>query len=328
MIFHQYGVVIPCYNSEATIIQTLTSVLNQSFPPHHVVVVNDGSSDQTAKFVTEFIDKFPNATLISTPNKGLSAARNLGLTHLKDCEFVAFVDSDDIWHESKMELQINFLENHNEVVGVSCDFINFSEDQRVISSTKHLFFGTSQRTILLQAAKIWGSASAVVVRREALTDFNLFDTNLKFAEDLDAWCKIRELGQWGFLPDRLVSIRTSPNSMQGQIRNNPSLYVESYDYILRKWSHKIFPFELFLKRYDALFFTMRVWGYSNWSKQLKAMGKNGSYSRIYPIMETLPKYLQQLFISLFGLSALVYRRTFRFLNWIEAINKSGLRLKK
>jgi glycosyltransferase involved in cell wall biosynthesis len=326
MIKHAYGVVIPCYNSEETVFDTLNSVFNQSIPPYHVVVVNDGSSDQTARIVTEFIQKHPNGTLISTTNKGLSEARNLGLKHLKDCEFISFVDSDDVWHLSKMESQIDFLEKHREIAGVTCDFIDFSGQDGILSGKKHRFYNSSKRTILLQSAKIWGSASAVVIRREALRDLNLFDINLKFAEDLDAWCTIREFGQWGYLSNQLVYIRSRPNSMQGKIRSNPSLYIESFNFIISKWSHELFQFELFLKRYDALFFTVRVWGILKWSSQLSSMRNNKTYSEIYPRTEKLPIYFQLLLIVLFGMMALVYRRAFRFLNWLDVTIKKGFQL--
>jgi glycosyltransferase involved in cell wall biosynthesis len=230
-----YGVIIPCFNSEETILETLHSVISQSFPPKQVIVVNDGSLDLTEKLVADFIKPYANYQIVTTPNMGLSAARNLGIKMLDDCDFIAFLDSDDIWHESKMELQIKILQKENDFVGICCDFSNFTDDKNNSVRVRHNFYGATQRGILLQASKIWGSGSAVVIRKKPLRDQNIFDPRLRFAEDLDAWCSIRELGEWGFLPDNLVSIRNSSGSMQGKLSHNPEIYLQSFELILEKW---------------------------------------------------------------------------------------------
>lgn len=303
-----YGVIIPCYNSESTVIDSLDSVMRQSVLPSQIVIVNDGSTDRTEQIVQHYISKIPFAKLITTENHGLSSARNLGLASLVGCEFVAFLDSDDIWHDSKMELQLGLLRTSKMLVAVCSDFSIFVTEPG-IDELRHYFYGASPRKIILQSAIIWGSGSAVVMRMGALETNNLFDIDLRFAEDLDAWCKVCEYGEWGFLPEKLVYIRQSQSSMQGSLRNNPDLYLHSYLYILDKWSGKLRLSEKFLKRYDVLLFLIRMQGKNNRRKAVQDLNDYEVFKLRFPILSSVPTRIQKPLVFFIGTIAFFYRRS-------------------
>ena len=100
-----YSVVIPAYNAEKYLPETLLSVLSQTIPPKQIIVVDDGSTDATAQIA---INAHPSVHVISTPNQGAGSATTTGLAAV-DTEIVAMVDSDDLWHPRKMEIQLSLL---------------------------------------------------------------------------------------------------------------------------------------------------------------------------------------------------------------------------
>ena len=100
------SVVIPCYNCAGTIGRTLESIFRQSRPPDELVTVDDGSTDDTLKILKQFSGRI---TVESRPNSGVSATRNRGV-ELAGCEWIAFCDSDDLWHPAKLEIMARAAE--------------------------------------------------------------------------------------------------------------------------------------------------------------------------------------------------------------------------
>ncbi len=102
------SVVIPAFNASTYIERTLRSVMRQTYAALEIVVVNDGSTDHTAKLVEQIAASDSRIRLLSTPNRGVAAARNTGI-EASSGRFVAFLDADDLWHPTKIEKQVNAL---------------------------------------------------------------------------------------------------------------------------------------------------------------------------------------------------------------------------
>jgi glycosyltransferase involved in cell wall biosynthesis len=115
------SVVIPSYNRAHVLAETLESVLTQSYPHLEIIVVDDGSTDDTAEVVRPYLDRI---TYLPQQNQGLAAARNTGLLRSRG-EYVAWLDSDDLWNSEKLGLQIAFLRLHPDHVLVASDFSAF-----------------------------------------------------------------------------------------------------------------------------------------------------------------------------------------------------------
>ena len=116
------SVIIPAYNAEATIDQTLSSVFNQTYPSLEIIVVNDGSKDGTLRLLERYGDRI---NLISIPNQGVSIARNTGLKYATG-EYVQFLDADDLLMPTKIEVQIKALQSEKADIAYG-DWQRFTE---------------------------------------------------------------------------------------------------------------------------------------------------------------------------------------------------------
>src|SRR3954447_3775690 len=111
------SVVMPAYNAEATIGQTISSALAQTFRNFELIVVNDGSRDRTANIVQELSANDPRITLVTQKNRGVAAARNYGIS-LARTELIATLDADDIWHGTYLEKQMATMNQTKATVAV------------------------------------------------------------------------------------------------------------------------------------------------------------------------------------------------------------------
>lgn len=120
------SVIVPCYNVENYLEKCLTSLLNQTLKDIEIIVVNDGSTDDTQKIIDRFSSEYENIKAFIKPNGGLSDARNFGLNYVSG-EYISFIDSDDYIREDMLELMYNKAKK-NKLHIVVCDFINKYSD--------------------------------------------------------------------------------------------------------------------------------------------------------------------------------------------------------
>jgi len=123
------SIITPMYNGGTFVSQTIETVLNQTYPNWEMIIVNDGSKDDSPEIVSEFSKKDSRIRLINQPNGGSASARNNGLRNAKG-RFICFLDSDDLWEPVFLEEQINFLtENNASIVSASYNRINDKNDK-------------------------------------------------------------------------------------------------------------------------------------------------------------------------------------------------------
>jgi glycosyltransferase involved in cell wall biosynthesis len=121
------SVIVPAYNTSRTIAETLDSVLAQTFEDYEVVVVDDGSPDDVAELVAR---SYPQVRLVRQENRGLAGARNTGIKEAKG-EYVAFLDSDDVWLPRKLELQVEQIKTHPEADVFYADCYFWKDGERM-----------------------------------------------------------------------------------------------------------------------------------------------------------------------------------------------------
>ncbi len=179
-----FSVIIPMYNSKDTIKSTIESVLNQTYSePIEIIVVNDGSNDGCEKIVEEMI--LNNKTnriikLINKSNGGVSSARNAGIKQAKG-EYIAFLDSDDMWHPRKLEIVSKILEN-NSIKFLGHGYTlqnNFYQEFQIKQPNKISF----TRLLL----KNFAVTSSIVVNRNIC---EYFDETMTHTEDHELWLRI------------------------------------------------------------------------------------------------------------------------------------------
>lgn len=221
------SVVVPAYNAMTYLPETLENVLQQTWQDFEVIVVNDGSSDETPQWVAQLTD--PRVKLISQENQGLSGARNTGITHAQG-EYVAFLDADDLWEPSKLQKQLQVVEK-NPNIGLVYTWVVLIDSQG--RKTGRTFQDQAQGqvwTTLIQE-NIVRCGSVALVRRECFETCGLFDKNLRsFVEDWDMWLRIASKYQFAVVPEGLVYYRQHANSAS---RNWESMEI-SYKIVIEK----------------------------------------------------------------------------------------------
>jgi glycosyltransferase involved in cell wall biosynthesis len=185
----QVSVVMPAYNVAPFILESVRSVLGQSFQDLELIVVDDGSIDGTVDRLLSVRD--PRLQIIEQGNGGSSAARNSGIK-VAAGEYVGFLDADDLWLPNKLETQISFLEQHP---GVDLTFSRselIDEGGKPTGRTSAAISGeVSFRDLLTE--NVVNNGSAVVMRRKALDLAGHFDTELKACVDWDLWLRVAML---------------------------------------------------------------------------------------------------------------------------------------
>ncbi|MCF8107519.1 MAG: glycosyltransferase family 2 protein [Desulfohalobiaceae bacterium] len=177
------SIVMPAYNAQDYIEYSIESVLNQTYKNYELIVVNDGSTDNTKKI----IEKFKNdIKIVSQANLGLRAARNEGIKKSTGI-YVSFIDADDVWYPHKMEKQIELIDDNTSVLHASGNLINEFND--IIKKNIKGFRGDFSFSQLLEGNKVL--ISSVLVKRQHLFNVGLFDqTNRLPLEDYQLWLSL------------------------------------------------------------------------------------------------------------------------------------------
>lgn len=213
-------VIIPAYNASAYIRETLASVAIQGSVLAKIIIVNDGSNDNTSEVVTQFVTEHPSLQIqiINQANAGLSAARNAGI-RASTAPFIALLDADDVWVADKLNKQLTvFNQSSNDRLGlVYCGYSLINQNSTPLPSSigviKPKLRGEASKK-LLTGNFISGSGSAVLIKSEVFQKVGLFDESLRAGEDWDMWLRITQQFHVDFCHEDLVLIRLHENNMQ------------------------------------------------------------------------------------------------------------------
>lgn len=182
----EVSIIIPTYNRAAYIPRAIHSVLNQLEVSFGLIVVDDGSIDQTKQVVNELFYNEPRLKYINQKNRGPSSARNLGIKNSK-ATFIAFLDSDDEWLPRKLKTQLDFFQMNPDLLICQTEEIWIRNGKRVNSMNKHKKFGGFIFEKCLPLSIV--SPSCVMMRREFFDQVGLFDESLPACEDYDLWLR-------------------------------------------------------------------------------------------------------------------------------------------
>ena len=200
------SVVIPLYNKQESIVATLQSVLAQTYTDYEVVIVDDGSTDNSAQVVEEFISAYPQplpkgkgVRLVRKANGGVSSARNAGILAAKG-EYIAFLDGDDLWHPEYLETLHRLILDYPDAAlyGIGCTTMNGDKiPENVALSTER----GEVNDLWNNYPGYWtGSSSS----RARLLEIGLFDTRMTHGEDIDMWWRLLLSGK-GVFDNRVLA---------------------------------------------------------------------------------------------------------------------------
>lgn len=183
------SVIIPYYNNEKTIIRALESVINQTYKDFEIILIDDGSTDDSHRLVDEFIKYNLEYEIknLYQKNSGPSKARNNGIKN-SNGEYIAFLDADDSWLKYKLSIQMNFLNKNKEIYILGSDYMVIDDNIKIIKGKNIDSF--ERNTFYLRLFKNTFPTSTVVIKRKALTEIGLFNEKQKYAEDTLLYLKI------------------------------------------------------------------------------------------------------------------------------------------
>jgi len=201
------SVVIPCFNSRETIVQSLQSVIKQTYKNYEVIIVDDGSTDGMEEIIYSFFkNRDVKYKYIYQENSGPSKARNVGVFHSQG-EYVAFLDSDDEWHPQKLEIICTILDRNPEIALIG--------HSHTFEKNFHILYDSYKKTIV----SFWHlllknfAVTPSVVMRSSITE--KFDESMKHLEDQDLWLRISLKHSVSFVNLPLVLLNRVPLSVGG-----------------------------------------------------------------------------------------------------------------
>lgn len=304
------SVVIPLYNKEKSIASTLQSVYEQTYKDYEVVIVNDGSTDNSANVVKEFIAHIDYRsihnrwTLLDKTNGGVCSARNRGIEDAKG-KYIALLDGDDIWDREYLAEQVKMIHDFPKAAMWGINFAETRDGKLVRTLPTALpdgyrgyvdnYFHMKGRVSDLFCS------SSVIVRREAFDKVGIFDERIKYSEDSDMWYRIIATYPVAFY-DRYMAFYRYEAENRAMCRKREMRYF--LPYFVDKYQQPLF-------RNNPIFYP---W-INKWSAQWIARylftdktQREDSYIAASRLdYEVLPKKYRILFKSPYWLGALVYQ---------------------
>jgi glycosyltransferase involved in cell wall biosynthesis len=208
------SVIIPTYNRGWSLQEAIDSVLAQDFSDFELIIVDDGSTDNTLDIIRSYPDEI---IFLRQANKGVSAARNLGITS-SNGRLIAFLDSDDLWLPEKLSIQADFFHSHPDAFICQSEEIWIRNGVRINPQKRHkkpsgMIFEPSLDLCLV-------SPSAVMVRRGLFENVGTFDERLPACEDYDLWLRVSRRYPIALIDTPLVIKR---GGHQDQLSRGPGL---------------------------------------------------------------------------------------------------------
>ena len=238
------SIICPCYNSEKYISQTLDSVLAQSEKDFEILIVDDNSKDKSVDIIKSYSDKrirlFQNSE-----NKGAAYCRNLALANAKG-EYIAFLDSDDLWSSDKLEKQIKFMEENK----FKFSYTNYEEIDEEGRGLNRLITGPKKITHWGFNRMCYPGCLTVMYKREIYPDLQIPD-NLPKNNDYAMWLLLSRKANCYLLNENLGQYRKHNN---GSISSGKKTSLFKYHIDLYKKVYKFGSFRAFLYSIRNVFF--------------------------------------------------------------------------
>jgi len=214
------SVIIPTYNRGQFIVQALESVLSQTFHDYEIVVIDDGSKDNTREILKRFESKIRP---IYQDNQGISKTRNRGIKESFG-EYIAFLDSDDYWTSDKLAQQVKILDSKPKVGIVYGRMPIINEQGERVGMKPAGVSGKNFKELL----EVWGDlpTSSIMTRRECFEKAGLFDTSLATMEDIDMWIRIARHYDLFEIEDRILAYYRRHNQQITKDMITPTLKLD------------------------------------------------------------------------------------------------------
>lgn len=190
-----FSIIIPLYNKEKSIVRTLKSILSQTIDDYEIIIVDDGSTDDSVRQVKSVQDN--RIRIITQQNSGVSVARNRGIQEAKG-EFIGFIDADDEWDEDYLQTQLDLIAKYKDcdVFSTNYRFEDYLGNHYDTTINKLPFGNDDSDGVLTNYFEVASSShvpvytSAVIMRLNIILDINGFPIGVKSGEDLLTWARL------------------------------------------------------------------------------------------------------------------------------------------
>jgi len=206
------SVIIPAFNSEQFIEETINSILKQTYKDFEIIVVDDGSKDGTPEVLEKYKD---NLVYVRKKNEGISLARNQGIKRARG-EYIAFIDHDDLWLPEKLRKQVALLESDKNIGLCYSDAYVIDENKK---RNNRLFEISPPQSGMVRERLFKENFIPIltaVVRRSVIDKTGLFDPKYKIAEDWDFFLRVAKRYKIGFINEPLAEYRIHRGSFSRQ----------------------------------------------------------------------------------------------------------------
>ena len=207
-------IIIPAYNAARYLPAAIESVITQTFEDWRIVLVDDGSTDNTAEVVTPYIDRLgPKLLYVKQANAGLPAARNAAIRN-SSSEFLALLDADDVWLPCRLEESLKAFENRPQV-GMAYGFNSRIDTQGTVIDTfaNRQKYAEGRIAPYIYMRRVNLPCPTITFRRKCVDEVGPFDETMRATEDRDMWLRIALRYEVALVPKLLAHYRTSPEAM-------------------------------------------------------------------------------------------------------------------
>ncbi len=231
------SVVVPVFNRASLIESTMNSVLAQTHRPLELVVVDDGSTDDTVKVVQDWSASNSSDALtvrcVQQENLGANTARNRGVTE-STASFIAFLDSDDSWLPEKTQKQLAELEADEQIGGVYCGLQTVDLDTSSVHPVTPRNYSTGDLLKQMLIQDVTNPTSCWMVRKSCFDDVGMFDESLLARQDWDLWIRLSSNYLIACVPEVLVQMGEHSGA---RVRSDPNREISAHKTIFRKYAH-------------------------------------------------------------------------------------------
>jgi glycosyltransferase involved in cell wall biosynthesis len=266
------SIIIPSYNSGKFLNKAIESVVSQSYRNLEIIIVNDGSIDDTEKIAKNWQEKDKRIRYIRHhKNRGLGAARNTGIKNSQG-EYIAFLDADDVWLPQKIEIQLKKLNELNADLIFSNWYIWEPENDTKIKAFDSDFIKDKKDLLKFFIKKNFGNPSTALLKKSSLNIVGLFDESLKSSEDYDLWLRFCQKGmKIAFVDQPLIYYQVHPDQMTANTYRMRNTRLKVFKKIAKKRPILLIKCPLLLKKIILL------WSYKLVQDFLKIFNKKKKY---------------------------------------------------
>ncbi len=309
------SVIIPAYNAANTLLETVRSVLSQTFANFELIVIDDGSTDDTLSLLKSVNDC--RLKVFSFKNGGLPTARNRGIERASG-QFLSFIDADDLWVADKLEKQLAALRRNPKAGAVySWTLIMDASGEKFYPGNCESYEGDIHPQLLL--SNFIASGSNIMLRREAVDSIDGFDHNLQAQEDWDYYLRLAQKWPFAVVSEPQILYRKSSTSICSNFET-----MEKYIFIVHRKMFKDLPAHLVkleaqsrAKKYEFLA-QIALTNISNWRNCGRALRTLHRAIALHPPL-LLTRRLQILLAKLLMTMALTPRLANRALVWLLSL---------